>query len=71
MELLRQLGMRPTDVRRVVRKAPEVLAPRPDGSTAAEAVDVSLPPDDRGRGNSRSSSSSSSGKGSSGAVIFG
>ncbi|CAM9444454.1 unnamed protein product, partial [Ectocarpus fasciculatus] len=40
MELLRQLGMRPTDVRRVIRKAPEVLAPRPDGSTAAEAVDV-------------------------------
>ena len=42
MELLRQLGMRPTDVRRVIRKAPEVLAPRPDGSTAAEAVDVSV-----------------------------
>ncbi|CAM9230890.1 unnamed protein product [Ectocarpus sp. 12 AP-2014] len=40
IELLRQLGMRPTDVRRVIRKAPEVLAPRPDGSTAAEAVDV-------------------------------
>lgn len=42
MELLRELGMRPTDVRRVVRKAPEVLAPRADGSTAAEAVDVSF-----------------------------
>ncbi|CAM9714409.1 unnamed protein product [Scytosiphon promiscuus] len=41
MELLRnQLGMRPTDVRRVIRKAPEVLAPRADGSTAAETVDV-------------------------------
>lgn len=42
MELLReQLGMRPTDVRRVIRKAPEVLAPSADGSTAKEAVDVS------------------------------
>lgn len=41
MELLRgKLGMRPTDMRRVIRKAPEVLAPRPDGSTAAEAVEV-------------------------------
>lgn len=43
MELLRkQLGMRPTDVRRVIRKAPEVLAPSADGSTAKEAVDVSF-----------------------------
>lgn len=42
MELLRkQLGMRPTDVRRVIRKAPDVLAPRADGSTAAETVNVS------------------------------
>lgn len=41
MELLRKrLGMRPTDVRRVIKKAPEVLTPRADGSTAAEAVDV-------------------------------
>ena len=41
MVLLREeLGMRPTDMRRVIRKAPEVLAPRPDGSTAAEAVEV-------------------------------
>lgn len=41
MELLRgKLGMRPTDMRRVIRKAPEVLAPRPDGSTAAEVVEV-------------------------------
>ena len=45
MELLRKrLGMRPTDMRRVVKKAPEVLAPRADGSTAAEAVDVSIHP---------------------------
>lgn len=54
MELLQRLGMRPTDVRRVIRKAPEVLAPRADGSTAAEAVDVSFnltPPG--GRGSSR------------------
>lgn len=44
MELLRQrLGMRPTDVRRVMRKAPEVLAPRADGSTAADAVEASAP----------------------------
>lgn len=43
MELLRKrLGMRPTDVRRVIKKAPEVLAPRADGTTAAEAVDVSV-----------------------------
>lgn len=43
MELLRKrLGMRPTDVRRVIKKAPEVLTPRADGSTAAEAVDVSI-----------------------------
>lgn len=43
MELLRkQLGMRPTDVRRVIKKAPEVLVPRADGTAAAEAVDVSV-----------------------------
>lgn len=43
MKLLRKrLGMRPTDVRRVIKKAPEVLTPRADGSTAAEAVDVSI-----------------------------
>lgn len=43
MSLLRdQLGMRPTDARRVIRKAPEILAPRADGSTAQEAADVRL-----------------------------
>ncbi|KAG5187906.1 mTERF-domain-containing protein [Tribonema minus] len=39
MELMRQeLGFRPTDARRVLRRAPQVLLPRQDGSTPVDTI---------------------------------
>ncbi|CAM9614878.1 unnamed protein product [Phaeothamnion confervicola] len=41
LEILRSgVGLRPTDVRRVLRKAPEVLLDRPDGSSVMDVLEV-------------------------------